>query len=165
MKVAIISDLHDQLTNLRKFLDYSLENKIKKIFCLGDVTKQETLSCLARNFSGDIFLVRGNADLYSESILKKFNNIKDYQSIGNKKIDKLNIAFFHEPEKVKNLNLNKLRPDFVFYGHTHKPWLEKTQGYFFVNPGNLAGIYYPATFAVLDTKNKNLKLKTINEIS
>jgi len=164
MKIAIIADLHDQLMNLDKFLKYCLKNKIKKILCLGDVTSEETISYFARNFSGDIFLVRGNAELYDEKILEEFPNIKNCQEIASKKFGQLNIIFFHEPEKLKKAPLDKIKADFVFYGHTHKPWLEKKENYFFVNPGNLGGLYYDASFAVLDTKTKDLKLKIIHRI-
>lgn len=162
MKIAIIADLHDQLINLDKFFNYCQKNKIKKILCLGDVGREETINYLARNFSGDIFLVRGNADLYDQSILKKFSNIIDCQEIAYKKIGDLNIIFFHEPEKIKKAPLDKFKADFIFYGHTHKPWLEKKADYFFVNPGNLAGLYYDASFAILDTKSHNLELKILN---
>jgi len=165
MKIAIIADLHDQLINLKKFLNFCQNNKIKKIVCLGDVSREETIIYLARNFSGDIFLVRGNADLYDKSILKQFSNIIDCQEIGSKKIGQVNIIFFHEPIKIKKAPLNKFKADFIFYGHTHKPWLEKKAGYFFANPGNLAGIYYNATFATLDTTSKNLELIILGKVN
>lgn len=125
MKIAIMADLHDQIMNLDRFLNYCQKNKIKKIVCLGDIGREETITYFARNFSGDIFLVRGNADLYDEGVSKQFPNIKNYHEIGSKKIAQVNIIFFHEPEKIKKAPLDKIKTDFVFYGHTHKPWLEK----------------------------------------
>ncbi|MCK4745114.1 metallophosphoesterase family protein, partial [Candidatus Parcubacteria bacterium] len=50
MKVAIISDIHDNIPNLKKGLAYCAENNIEKIFCCGDVTNSETLKFLADNF-------------------------------------------------------------------------------------------------------------------
>lgn len=181
MLVAIISDSHDNLDNLKKFLDWSLENKIEKIICLGDVCKIESIKYLAHNFLREIFLVRGNACLYDEKDLKKYKNIKYYGEVGEIEIEGLKIAFTHEPEKIKKANLlkldsdkqnlnelslnklapNNMPPDFIFYGHTHKPWLKKEGETFIANPGTLGGIYYQATFAVLDTKSKNLELKIL----
>lgn len=162
MLVAIISDSHDNLDNLKKFLDWSLENKIEKIICLGDVAKIESIKYLAHNFLREIFLVRGNACLYDEKDLKKYKNIKYYGEVGEIEIEGLKLGFVHEPKKIKKVTENGL--DFIFHGHTHKPWLEKNGETFIANPGTLGGVYYQATFAVLDTKTKNLELKILEEL-
>ena len=109
-------------------------------------------------------MVRGNADLYEDSFLKEIKNLNYFSDFAIEKIGQTKIAFFHEPEKINRLKLNDLEIDFIFYGHTHKPWIEKKDGYFFANPGNLAGLYYPASFAVLETKNNNLNLIILDRI-
>ena len=159
MLIAIISDSHDNLENLKKFINWSLENKIEKIICLGDVAKIETIKYLALGFSGEIFLVRGNACLYEASELKKYQNIKYYGEIGQEVIGGLKIAFVHEPEKIKKLTEHNL--DFVFHGHTHKPWLEKNGETLVANPGTLGRVYYQASFALLNTETKKLELKLL----
>jgi len=159
MLIAIISDNHDNLENLKKFINWSLENKIEKIICLGDVCKIETIKYLALSFPGEIFLVRGNACLYETGELKKYQNIKYYGEIGQEIIGDLKIAFVHEPEKMKKLTEYNL--DFVFYGHSHKPWLEKNGETLVANPGTLGGVYYQATFTVLNTETKKLELKLL----
>lgn len=181
MLVAIISDSHDNLDNLKKFLDWTLKNKVEKIICLGDVARIESIKYLTHNFLGEIFLVKGNACLYDEKDLKKYKNIKYYGEVGEIEIEGLKIGFVHEPEKIKHFNLLKVglnkvdldkavldksglekrSLDFIFYGHSHKPWLEKEGETFIANPGTLGGVYYQATFAVLDTKTKNLELKIL----
>lgn len=162
MLVAIISDSHDNLDNLKKFIDWALKNKIEKIICLGDVAKIESIKYLAHSFLGEIFLVKGNAELYNEKDLKKYKNIKYYGEVGEVEIDGLKLGFVHEPEKIKKIIKNTENGlDFIFYGHTHKPWLKKEGEAFIANPGTLGGVYYQATFAVLDTKSKNLELKIL----
>ena len=69
--IVIISDLHDNLVNLEKCLKWCSDNEISKIICCGDVTNDETLELLAGGFAGEIFLVRGNADIYDEEKIKK----------------------------------------------------------------------------------------------
>ena len=203
MKLAIISDSHDNLENVKKFLLFVEEIKVEKIICLGDVAKIETLNYLATKFLGEIFLVRGNADLYSPADLKKHKNIKYLQELGEIEIGGLKLALVHEPEKIKHFNLldqestrinivkqnlinkidlknsnsdklksskqslnelnqNKVLPDFIFYGHAHKPWLKKEGKTFVANPGTLGGVYYQATFAILNTETKNLELRGLN---
>ena len=42
MLIAIISDIHDNIPNLKKVLDYCRENKVEKIICCGDLATLET---------------------------------------------------------------------------------------------------------------------------
>jgi hypothetical protein len=165
MLIAIISDIHDNIVNLEKCLEWCRKNQVEKIICCGDVTNSETISYLAANFSGEIFLVAGNMELYEENILTRYRNIKYSGEVGLKKIGGLNIGFCHQPEKIKKVfKLSDLAPDFIFYGHTHKPWLEQTDKTIIANPGNAAGVFQQATFAVLDTDTKKLDLKIIADL-
>lgn len=165
MRLAVISDIHDNLANLKKDLDWSKNNQIEKIICVGDITNLETINFLAGNFPGEIFIVRGNADNYEDSDLKSFPNLNYLGEIGFINIDGLNIALCHEPEKINKFkNLSEDVPDFIFYGHTHKPWLEKNGETIIANPGTLGGVFYPATFAILETENRNLELKRLDEL-
>lgn len=162
MKIAIISDIHDNLINLEKCLKTCQEEKVEKIICCGDVGNFETLKYISSNFSGEIFLVEGNAETYHEKDVSKLANINYQGLIGYANLNKKNIGFCHKSidiPKVKENSESKL--DFIFYGHSHKPWLETVAGTALINPGNIANIYYQATFALLDLETKNLELKII----
>lgn len=159
MLVAVVSDIHDNLANLDACLRWCAGRSITKMICCGDVCSQETLDRLAAEFAGDIFLVRGNGELYRESDLSKNKNISYLGDMGCIEIDSLNIGLCHEPEKVDRLTENFSTLDFIFFGHTHKPWIEKRGKIYLANPGNIAGVFYQASFAVLDTAKKELELK------
>jgi len=82
-----------------------------------------------------------------------------------KKIGGLTIGFCHEPKNIKKvLKLTPTTPDFIFYGHTHKPWLGHDGETIIANPGNVSGTFHQATFAVLDTTAKKLDLKIIADL-
>lgn len=165
MRLAIIADIHDNLANLEKSLNWFKNNGVEKIICVGDVTNLETINFLAGNFTGEIFIIKGNADNYKDNDLKTLSKINYLEEVGLVNIDGLSIGLCHEPEKIKRLkDLNKTSPDFIFYGHTHKPWLEKDGQTIIANPGTLGGVFYPATFAILETNNRNLELKRLEEI-
>lgn len=165
MRLAITADIHDNLANLEKSLNWFKNNGVEKIICVGDVTNLETINFLAGNFTGEIFIIRGNADNYKDNDLKTLSNINYLEEVGLVNIAGLSIGLCHEPEKIKRLkDLNKTSPDFIFYGHTHKPWLEKDGQTIIANPGTLGGIFYPATFAILETRNKNLELKRLDDL-
>ena len=166
MLIAVVSDIHDNLANLDKVLGWCRANRVERLICCGDTTTIETIHHLAAGFRGEIFMVRGNIELYENDELSVLKNINFYGAVGSIETDGLKIAFCHEPTHIdKLLDRKSSRPDFVFYGHTHKPWLEKRDGTSLVNPGNVAGVWHQATFAVLDTAQRKLELKIIADIA
>jgi len=161
MLIAIISDIHDNLPNLETCLDWCRKNRVEKIICLGDLTNEETLNYLAGQFAGEIFLVNG-VELYSEADLKQYKNIIDCGLTARREFDGVSIGFVHRPRDIEPLLADD--PDFIFHGHTHKPWIEKRGATTFANPGNLANTFYAPTFAVLDTATRKLELKILSDL-
>lgn len=161
MKIAIISDIHDNLENLRIFLAWAGKEEVNRLACLGDVTNSETLKALAEGFAGGIFLVRGNQEIYNEEELKKYDNIIDggYSSVFT--ADGASFGICHEPFRAENI-LEKEKPEIIFYGHTHKPWIEEKGGVKLANPGTLGGVFFRATFAVWDTESGKLELEMLD---
>ncbi|MCK4539754.1 metallophosphoesterase [Candidatus Parcubacteria bacterium] len=163
MKIAIISDIHDNIPNLKKCLFYCAENDIEKIFCCGDVTNSDTLKFLANNFQKEIYLVRGNMELFEDKEPKKYKNIIYFGRVARFELEGKKIGLCHEPFLLDYV-LKKGECDMVFYGHTHKPWIEKKSGYSFVNPGTLSGVFQKATFAVWDLKENEPELKILERM-
>lgn len=159
MKIAIISDIHDNLANLERFLVLVKELKIEGIICCGDVTTPETLELLTEGFSGLIKLANGNMEIRREEfaeVAKKHQNLEVFEEVGEWEVDGLKLAFAHKPEQIEPV-VEAGGRDFVFYGHTHKPWIKGVA----VNPGTLGGVFTFPTFAVLDTKTGKLELKKL----
>jgi len=164
MKLAVISDIHDNLLNLQKCLEWCRGNGVKEIICLGDLTNAETLDELAKNFIGAIHLIRGNMEIYEEDEVKKHANIDYLGRYGITQIGNTKIGVCHEPKFIKLvLGLDPML-DYVFYGHTHKPWIDKQEGVAMVNPGTLGGVFQKATFAVWDSESGELKLMLLEEL-
>lgn len=175
MKLAIISDTHDNIPNIKKVLDYCRENKIEKIIHCGDFSEVETLEFVKENFSGDVFVSFGNmdrghcADQYFDG--KKFWNFKFFRNHGEVEIANKKIAFVHFPEYAKKL-AESARFDFVFYGHTHKPWTEtivaQANGNMrkceMLNPGNVSNQIYQPTFAIWDSIQNTFSLIIVNKL-
>jgi uncharacterized protein len=166
LKVAIISDVHNNTVNLQKVLTYCRDNGIKTIICCGDLASQETLDHLNDNFMGTIHYIFGNMD---NNQLRDFEHVEKYKKtmihgqIGSTDIDGKKVAFVHFPELAKEL-CRSGEYAFVFYGHTHKPWEETIGGCKMLNPGNVAGEIYPPTFAVWDTKNGRFELVRVHQL-
>lgn len=172
MKIAIISDTHDNLANTKKAVAWIKNEKIRIIIHCGDIFKPETIREIQNIFKGKMHIIFSPADASFSDIpgdsFEKFKQVKVWSDFGEIKIDKKKIAFCHFPEIAEDL-AKRQEHDFVFYGHTHKPWirtLRRGSGQVkLVNPGNLAGIFYKATFAVYDSKTDKLELKILEKLN
>lgn len=164
MRLALISDVHDNLLNLKKSLDYFDAQNIKKLLCCGDLTNLNTARYLAANFVGEIFIINGNSDNYLLSDLARYPQIHHLGEIGFWTIAKKNIGLCHDPDKIKHLIIKKPNLDYIIYGHTHYPNYYTQNNIKLINPGNLAGLFYPASFAVLDIELPQIELKLLSNL-
>jgi uncharacterized protein len=162
MKIAIASDLHDNLFNLNIFLKMLKEEKIKKIIFCGDLTNSETLENISANFKGEIIMVRGNVDMYSEEEINSQKRIHHLGRYGFHSSGNFEIGICHEPEFIKNLFQEKNTLSYIFYGHTHKPWKSQKNKAKLINPGALEGGWQKASFAIWDDQSGAIKLKLID---
>ena len=166
MRIAIISDVHNNEVNLKKVLDYCQSNEIKTILCCGDLASKETLDFLNDNFEGVIFYTFGNMD--NDQLLDfekntEYKNTKIFKDFGEIEIEKNKVAFTHYPEEAEKLAQTG-KYNFVFHGHTHKPEMKKINNTLVLNPGNVANEIYPPTFAVWNTENGKFDLIRVNEL-
>lgn len=167
MKIAIISDSHDNLPNLEKFLDWARDNKMDMIIHCGDIAAPTVVKeVLAPGFSGPIHLVHGNVSdrhLLAE-VCGELSKVTLHGDVGEVEADGQQLAFCHFPEIARELAQTG-KYHLIFYGHTHKPWMETLAGGVqMINPGTLGGMFQKATFAVYDTQSKNLELKVLEKI-
>lgn len=164
MKIAIISDSHDNLANFKKAMSLIKKRKIRVVIHCGDVCAPATLREILREFSGEFHLVFGNVDgdhfRLTKMAFEEFPQLKIWGEFGELEIEGKKIAFCHFPRFAKGLSAEQTY-DLVFYGHSHKPWIQTIGKTRLVNPGNLAGLFYKATFAIYDTKTDKLELKIL----
>jgi uncharacterized protein len=167
MKLAIVSDSHDNLPNIEKAVKYINEQKIEVMLHCGDVCAPSILREFARLFDGkEIHVVKGNVDGDIEGFKNDAKNdtkIIYHGNTGKIEIDGLKIVFCHEPLVAKKMAESQ-RYDFVFHGHTHKPWQEEIGKTTIINPGTLAGLFNKATFAIFDTETKKAQLILLEKI-
>jgi len=152
MKIAILSDTHDNWNNFKNALDWIMKEKIQLILHCGDICKQEIVDEAQKYFDGEIKFVKGNGDIgldFPEKMELEFNKKK--------------IAFTHFPDIAKKLSQSG-KFDLVFYGHTHRPWDEKIGDTHMINPGEMANHFYKPTFAVYDTATGKLELKILGQL-
>lgn len=178
MRIAIISDIHNNEVNLQKVLNYCEREKISTIICCGDLASRETLDFMNDIFTGTIYYVFGNMDneqlidikrhldpswALSAQVAQKYRNTLAFKEFGEAEFENKKIAFVHFPKEAKKL-AETGKYNFVFYGHTHKPWLEKIGNCIMLNPGNVTGDFYPPSFAVWNTGDDKLALIRIHDL-
>jgi len=167
MNIAIVSDSHDNLPNIAKAVKYINKQKIRIMIHCGDVCAPKVLGEFAELFKGDkIHVVKGNVDGDIEGFkkwAKKYPKIIYHGETGKIEADGLKIVFCHEPFVAKKMAESQ-RYDFVFHGHTHKPWQETIGKTTIINPGTLAGLFNKATFAIFDTETRKAKLIVLETI-
>jgi len=162
MKIAIISDIHENFHNLVLFFDKIKKYDIEKIIFLGDFINNGIAKMLA---SSDIPVtaIWGNNDgekvAITKTSLEKGSNLTvgfgTYDSI---KIDNRNIFITHYPLLAKPMARSG-DFDAVFYGHNHEHNIDKVVNCTIVNPGEIsAHKTKEASFAIYNTKDNNAEI-------
>lgn len=161
--IVIISDVHDNIENLKKAITWAKVHDAEAILECGDLTNSDTLEFLASTWTKPLYVLQGNCDLYDLSELKKYPQIVNLGREGGvfqygSKI----IGACHEPALLTGLL--KESPDIVFYGHTHQPWEEIKYGVRFVNPGNISNTRHAPSFATYQPENNQLNLILVDDL-
>lgn len=166
-KLAVISDVHDNLINLKKALDYTQKEKIDYLISTGDLQSLEAWQILDE-LKIPVWAVMGNADkdIIGEKKLRAIlKNIHFSPNVATVELENQKIIFGHYPDIIKKIILHY--PDkytLALAGHTHLPWEEKIGSTKLLNPGNIANIRCAPTFATIDLQNLKAKLILLNEI-
>ena len=163
MKIVIISDIHDNIPNLEKCLQWCRNNAIDQLICCGDVTNSETIKYLSEGFKKNIHIIRGNADIYYEEELEDYRNYTYHGRYGKFVMNGYNIGMCHEPDFFQQTT-EMCTCNLVFYGHTHRPHIEKKNSTQYINPGTLGGVFYSSTFAYWDMETGTFELKILDQI-
>ena len=153
MKIAILSDSHDNIWNLEKALQ-KLGDAETLIF-LGDFCAPFSLKQIADAFSGDIHCVPGNNDGDMFLLMKiagAAGNVTFYNPVGTIAVAGRIIAFTHYPEIAEGLAATD-KYDAVFSGHTHVFSAQRVGDTLWVNPGEIMGRFGEPSFVIYDTES------------
>lgn len=164
MIIGILSDIHDNLTNLDKALQLLKERNASELIFCGDFCAPFAARKLAEsglpvhavfgNNDGDRFMIQKvtaphpDFKLYGEYI-----GDTDSQLI----LDGVRIGVTHYPYYAKPM-VKTGWYDCVFYGHNHKADKQLFASNLMLNPGEIAGVFGPPSFAVIDTTLKSSEI-------
>ena len=158
MRLAIISDIHDNLWNLAAAIDH-LSGSADALICCGDLCSPFVMDVLAR-FPGPVDIVFGNNDADLYRITKKSSDrVRVHGELFETELDGRKIAVNHFDYLARPMAASGLY-DLVCYGHNHNLSVSHLGRTLTVNPGPIMGARFPGkwvdvlpTFATLDTSD------------
>ena len=153
MNIAIISDIHDHISNLRNAL-----NKLKTadcLICCGDLCSPFIVKELAEGFPGkEIHIVFGNndADLFRISLTaSKYDHLHLHGEFCDIMLDGKHFAINHFDHIGRALATSS-EYDVVCFGHNHQFEIAHEGETLIINPGEIMGeLSGYATFVLYDT--------------
>jgi putative phosphoesterase len=157
MKVAVLSDSHDNLDNLSWALKWVEETKAERLFFLGDFCAPFTLDALAKGFEGSIDAVFGNNDgdqFLLSKIAANHNHVTLHAPLAELTVDGRKAALQHYPEIGKRLAESGAY-DAVFSGHDHLKYIHRIDETLWANPGEIMGRLGAPSFGVWDTSDNS----------
>lgn len=159
MKIAVLSDIHDNIENLKKVLRQVKKEKCEVILFCGDYCAPSVVKLISQ-LNLPTYAVFGNVDGAHYEITKLVENTSHYHQfkvmaeieLGGRKI-----ALCHYPQLARGLATTG-EYDAVFHGHTHQTDQEKIGKTLLANPGEVTNFKGHSTFGIYDTKSGGFKI-------
>lgn len=159
MRIAIVSDSHDQVANLHQAVMIANTEGAEILIHCGDLISPFMLKRL-HLFQGQVHLIYGNniGDLHliasrCETI---FDNITHHGIQGSIVADGLHIGFTHYPDLARGLAVTGTY-DVICCGHNHIAAVEQIESCLLINPGDLLGKDSIPGLAILDTSDMSTR--------
>ena len=169
MKIAILSDIHDNVWNLASALSKpELKRTGAMLFC-GDLCAPFIVKLLGQSYDQPIHMVLGNNDGDVNAIIsnaKNFEHIHIHGEYFRGELDGRIIGMNHYPEKARML-AEYGGYDVICYGHNHTQAEEQLGETLLINPGAIMGFHggrledIKPTFMILDTESMITELISV----
>jgi len=150
MRIAILSDIHDNIWVLQDLLTGLQADAL--LFC-GDFCAPFTLAQIAEGFGGPVHAVFGNNDgdkLLLSRVAGRFSHVTLHGDLAELELDGHRVAVTHYPRIGHALAKSGVY-DLVCYGHNHESSVEQVGSTLLVNPGEVMGRLGRSTYAIYDT--------------
>ena len=163
MRLGIISDIHDNLWNLRPAIAF-LNANADVLLCCGDLCSPFVMDEM-RKFAGPVHIIFGNNDADLFRITRKSDSrLQVHGEFVELDLDGRRIAANHFDYIARPIARSG-EYDLVCFGHNHRISLEQFGRTTAINPGPIMGVAFgpggweevAATFAICDTASMDLK--------
>ena len=164
MKIGIISDTHDDVSNLKIAVSVFNERKVRYVFHAGDYVFPGIVKEF-KNFNGKLMGVLGNNDGEKIGLLKNFNDIGGelFGEFGDLELEGLRIAIYHGTyNKLTQAIIASQLYDLVICGHSHIKCDDKIGNTLVLNPG-CAHNDFPNSDGIIETEPSIIIFNTLNK--
>ena len=158
MLIAVLSDIHDNISNLLAALALAEQQGCSHLLVTGDLATLSTLRTLREEWEHGIDLVFGNNEWNRAEHLRmaeQFHHCRHHGDTADITLDGRHIFLTHYPH-IAEQAMQSGEYDAVFYGHTHRAELRQGKSGIIANPGEIDGVRRPPSFAVYNTANNSL---------
>ena len=163
MKIGVLSDTHNNLSNLISALAALRDRRITTLIHCGDLTDHDLVSY----FEGfRVIYTFGNGDFATGTIRNRLNKMNPDSSaamVFRGSLDGVRVAATHSHLEGKVMDLiREGNFQWVFHGHTHEKRDEVIRGVRVVNPGALCGAgRSPRILCVVDLDAENVTFLSV----
>ncbi|MBN1265477.1 MAG: YfcE family phosphodiesterase [Anaerolineales bacterium] len=158
MKIAVISDTHDQIWRLGEILPDL--GKADVLLHCGDLCSPFMVHALGKELDIPVHIVLGNNDgdiLALKNAADSYENLHLYARLASFDLAGLQVVMTHYPEIARPVAATG-EYDLVVYGHDHTAFHEKVGNSLLLNPGEFMGLFGTSSWAIFDTETGNISL-------
>ena len=160
MKIGVLSDTHDNLTNIRKAVEIFSKNGVEALIHGGDFCSPFTLAEFKPLADRGVKMhaVFGNNDGDRVLLVRRATDFCSFtDGAGIVTLDGRKIVILHYPDLGEDL-FRLGAYDLVIYGHNHKVRVEGEERKL-LNPGTCSGyLAETATIALVDTRTMGVEI-------
>ncbi|NLT42788.1 MAG: metallophosphoesterase family protein [Anaerolineae bacterium] len=153
MKLAVISDIHDNVWKLSGVLANIREDGAQTLIVCGDLCAPFTLQTIAEGFTGPIEVVFGNNDgdhFLLTRVAGRHPHVTLHGQYAELKLDGALVAVTHYSEIGRRLTTAGAFAA-VFYGHSHRAETVRHGSCLGLNPGEVMGRLGRSSYGWYDT--------------
>jgi putative phosphoesterase len=165
MKIAIMSDCHDNWENLEKAINIANENSCSHLLFAGDFISPLGVEILEK-FKGQVKIVWGNNEAEKIGMMKRISATKNVELCGDLfdgEISSCKILMNHYP-RFAQLAAKSQEYDLCIHGHTHEYYTELIGQTVLINPGEIHGYKTGEVgFAIYDVETQDVQRIVINK--
>lgn len=159
MKIAILSDIHDNLDALANALEAAKSCEV--LICCGDLNSPFVVKALGAGFAGPQHIVFGNNDadrFRITTIARDFPHINLHGEYAELEFGGLSFSVNHFDNIGRALAAGG-QFDVVCFGHNHRHEVAQNGRTTFINPGEIYGrLSGKSTFVIFETATREASL-------
>ena len=163
MRVAILSDSHDNIWNLEKALVAVNKEGCDSMLHCGDLVAPFIVAQLAQAFDGPVHIIEGNNDgdgRLQQQVAAGFPGVTLHGPYAELELGGRMVALIHYPEPARRIAQSGVF-DLVCYGHDHQEHQERVGDCLLVNPGEVMGRYGKPSWGIYDCEHHSYSSQEI----